>query len=216
MNMRTRRQAAFTLIELLVVVAIISILASIAVPNFIEALTRARVSRAKNDMRTIANAWESYRVDWNCYPLDGDNDPTAGPWWQIGLIQVTTPVAYISSLPHDPFFTWAKSGAADVWVSPTYEVASAVLTMSPNAPAPYGAPDNGFDCYCVFSIGPNAKEEFTNNDHWPAASNCNLIPYDPTNGTVSVGDIVRLGGTYRVGSWKINGVDWRQWKLPFD
>ena len=36
---------AFTLIELLIVVAIISILAGIAVPNFLDAYTRAKVSK---------------------------------------------------------------------------------------------------------------------------------------------------------------------------
>jgi len=207
---------AFTLIELLIVVSIISILSSIAVPNFIEAQTRAKAARAKSDMRTIANAWESYRADWDCYPLDAENDPSAGQWWQVGLRQVTTPVAYISSAPHDPFFARVRSGSNDNWVSPNYEVASAVVSMSPNAPSPYGAPDNGYDCYCVFSVGPNAKDDFVNNDNWPAESDCNFVPYDPTNGSVSDGDIMRLGGTYRVGPWKVCGVDWRLWTLPFE
>ena len=60
---------AFTLIELLIVVAIIAILAAIAVPNFLEAQTRAKVTRCKSDMRTIATALEAYFVDWNRYPL---------------------------------------------------------------------------------------------------------------------------------------------------
>jgi len=55
------KQRAFTLIELLIVVAIIAILAAIAVPNFLEAQTRARVSRVKNDMRTFGVALESYQ-----------------------------------------------------------------------------------------------------------------------------------------------------------
>ena len=58
----------FTLIELLIVVAIIAILAAIAVPNFLEAQVRAKVSRVKADMRSLATAIEAYVVDNNVYP----------------------------------------------------------------------------------------------------------------------------------------------------
>ena len=51
---------AFTLIELLIVVAIIAILAAIAVPNFLEAQTRSKVSRTKADMRAMATALDHY------------------------------------------------------------------------------------------------------------------------------------------------------------
>src|SRR5260221_3715617 len=61
---------AFTLIELLIVVAIIAILAAIAVPNFLEAQTRAKVSRVKADMRTLGTAMEQYNVDYNGYVMN--------------------------------------------------------------------------------------------------------------------------------------------------
>src|SRR5690606_41954445 len=50
------------------VVAIIAILAAIAVPNFLEAQTRSKVSRVQNDLRSIATAMESYFIDNRTYP----------------------------------------------------------------------------------------------------------------------------------------------------
>lgn len=85
-----RRRTGFTLIELLIVVAIIGILAGIAIPNFLGARTKARVSRAFADMRTIGNALEMYYIDNTNYPsAPADDDLTDG--------------GYITSVPKDPF-----------------------------------------------------------------------------------------------------------------
>ncbi len=64
--MQTSR--GFTLIELLIVVTIIAVLAAIAVPNFLEAQARAKVSAAKSDLRALATGLEAYVVDNNTYP----------------------------------------------------------------------------------------------------------------------------------------------------
>ena len=99
-NHRSKQfMSAFTLIELLIVVAIIAILAAIAVPNFLEAQTRAKVSRVKADLRTIATALESYGADHTKYP------PNDG-YYNVIPIQITTPIAYITnSTLVDPFCT---------------------------------------------------------------------------------------------------------------
>ena len=78
MLLNKEKAQGFTLIELLIVVAIIAILAAIAVPNFLEAQVRAKVSRAKSDMRTIATALESYAVDHNRHPIGG-NEGSGNP-----------------------------------------------------------------------------------------------------------------------------------------
>lgn len=109
--MRTKR-LGFTLIELLVVVGIISILASIAVPNFLEAQTRAKVSRAQTDMRTVSVALESYVLDHNHYPIVADvkGEPIVPYTLTTSYILgtrlhpcITTPIAYITTRPIDPF-----------------------------------------------------------------------------------------------------------------
>ncbi|MCC5875483.1 MAG: prepilin-type N-terminal cleavage/methylation domain-containing protein, partial [Candidatus Sumerlaeia bacterium] len=81
------RKVGFTLIELLIVVAIIAILAAIAVPNFLEAQVRAKVSRVQADQRTIATALESYHVDNNKYPMDFAEK--AGNGIPVGIEDIT-------------------------------------------------------------------------------------------------------------------------------
>ena len=119
-----RGRFGFTLIELLIVVAIIAILAAIAMPNFMEAQVRSKVSRVRSDMRSVSVALESYAVDNNIYP-------PARPLEQYGVNHyrsycyfltqrsvnsgnvngspyLTTPIAYITSIPFDPFIGKAK------------------------------------------------------------------------------------------------------------
>ncbi len=86
---------AFTLIELLIVVAIIGILAAIAVPNFLNAQVRAKVSRAMADLRTMELAILQYMNDYNDNPPHS-HEPNQNCW-------LTTPVAYLSGFLYDPF-----------------------------------------------------------------------------------------------------------------
>ena len=65
--MRRRGHAGFTLIELLVVVAIIGILASIAIANYLNAIAKARQKRTMSDIRNIATAWESRNAEKGSY-----------------------------------------------------------------------------------------------------------------------------------------------------
>jgi prepilin-type N-terminal cleavage/methylation domain-containing protein len=71
------RNGAFTLIELLIVVAIIAILAAIAVPNFLEAQVRSKVSASMADIRSLVLSVESYYLDWSDYPYYPIDTPSA-------------------------------------------------------------------------------------------------------------------------------------------
>ncbi len=72
MRVMRRKEEGFTLIELLIVVAIIGIIAAIAIPNLLNAIDRSRQKRTMADMRSIGTAVESYSVDNNQYPDEGD------------------------------------------------------------------------------------------------------------------------------------------------
>ena len=94
----------FTLIELLIVIAIIGVLATLLMANFIGIRQRARDAQRKSDVRQIQAALELYRSDNQAYPTIGSGDgffPTATSCKQSlkSLDHIST---YMTSIPCDP------------------------------------------------------------------------------------------------------------------
>ena len=201
----------FTLIELLIVVAIIGILAAIAVPNFLNAQVRAKVAKAESEMRGLKTALESFFIDNNSYPpMDTDrirsrrqypnlDSSRCGAVIDVAHIAIgargdrriylTTPVAYMSSLPFDPFRGDGKECG-------------------------YGYGSNGQSYYILTSYGPDQADglggisggEFDERDYTGAVFNdsrrhglrgseffLSELVYDPSNGTSSSGDVFITG-----------------------
>lgn len=65
------KNKGFTLIELLIVLAIIGVLTSFLMANFIGAKARARDAQRKADLRQLQSAFELYRSDQGSYPTTG-------------------------------------------------------------------------------------------------------------------------------------------------
>jgi prepilin-type N-terminal cleavage/methylation domain-containing protein len=65
MKVSHRSQSAFTLVEIMIVVAIIALLASMAVPNFLRARKRAQATRILEDLRIIDCAIDQYAIENN-------------------------------------------------------------------------------------------------------------------------------------------------------
>jgi len=212
-----RRPYGFTLIELLIVVAIIGILAAIAVPNFLNAQVKAKLSRGMADMRNLGTAIETFRMDHGYLLVDfWDDDTTLGieritelgvrPFnnsMERTMVQVlaplSTPVAYMSSIPLDPFNVNAKQGAGSDFL--TTSVGSYIygdkeaefpgenhnlkLVLPGNAEQ-WGLRPLQMDEWALLGIGPDAD--------WQSRGYSVGIPYQITNGVMSAGDIVyRLG-----------------------
>jgi len=209
MSIATKHRG-FTLIELLIVVAIIAILAAIAVPNFLEAQIRAKCSRARNDLRTLAVALEAYRTDDNVYPINPFY-PEADRWrirnahgWQRPMGEtfdteygiwfiLTTPIAYISSIPKDPMWRLYNEQWGiwrdyyRIWNLEGHK--SRALNNAWGAPGTVYLARHGLSILTC-SVGPDGVEDCADGTQpgtWDGVPG--IIPYDPTNGTVSWGDI---------------------------
>jgi prepilin-type N-terminal cleavage/methylation domain-containing protein len=189
--MKTRR--AFTLIELLIVVAIIAILASIAMVNYSQATVRAKSSALKNDLRITATALEAYVTDNGHYP------PSAGVgeyYNEFGyftepvsarMIPLTTPIAYVSSVPVDPFRPKDGWGSPDLDTYDTFDYVDADAVPSKGSSLTSGAD------WRISSAGPDLYQAYGGRTAGDVDANQKGVDYDPTNGTTSAGDIVRVG-----------------------
>lgn len=175
----------FTLIELLIVVAIIAIIASIALYNFQGAQIRAKVSRAKAELKTVAGALESYHVDNSAYPPYHYVTTTEfylGGWANAvgevlpfdGANPLTTPIAYITSMPND-LFNVQRDPSHPERQNYGYVNWEQAIAIS-NWPIFIDA-RNKFGPYRIHSLGPDRDGPDTG------------IPYDPSNGFQSNGDI---------------------------
>lgn len=214
---------AFTLIELLIVVAIIAILAAIAVPNFLEAQVRAKTARAKADHRTIHTALETYRIDLNTYPLMNAWNQALCPPSRVGsgqfhytLERLTTPIAYLSGggVFTDPFSGKSVrrlSGAVPTANEPErlegfkqyfYAVRGLQGGRNVQEHLQWGDSNARPSWGLLQSSGPQQIKWYFGSEinQYLAEDNnitrgvCYDMIYDPTNGTVSAGTIVRVFG----------------------
>jgi len=199
-----RKVKGFTLIELLIVVAIIAILAAIAVPNFLEAQVRSKVSRVKADQRSCATGLESYYVDNNDYPAwsrqnNGANGfagtgkgayeiHTLRVWAAIrNFNTVTTPIAYLTDYFKDPFAdtkgtTFGYYKDSNGWILYSYG------PDTDEAETNHGDIDIGVETIYNSSMSQPSITLLCGG----GTGSSGAYTYDPSNGTISNGDVYRV------------------------
>ncbi len=174
-----RRKKGFTLIELLIVVAIIGILAAIAVPNFLNAQIKAKVSRVASEERSIADSYLMYKLDQNHYPPHIDGDLAQHRF-------VTTPIAYLTTSVADIF---ADPKRKDEWpwqccTVGQYHCEPAYFAYNKSSKDPVRSNRNA--AYFILSYGPDLVFDGET--------------YHATNGIMSTGNMITaVEGQYAPG-----------------
>lgn len=105
------REDGFTLIELVIVMAIVAILASIAIPNFVSSIRNAKEAVLKEDLHVIRNAIDSYTMDKEKAPQSLDDLVQAG---------------YLKSIPADPM-----THSNETWVTSTDDTLESIDQTEP-------------------------------------------------------------------------------------
>lgn len=104
MQSKLRKQLGLTLIEIMVVIVIMAILAAIVVPKIMSRPDQAKKIKAKQDIMTIENSMDLYKLDNGFYPSQEQGiqalvtQPTTEPTpnnWSTG--------GYLKKLPMDPW-----------------------------------------------------------------------------------------------------------------
>ena len=100
-------ESGFTLLELLIVMAVIALLASIAIPRYLQSLQRAKEAALKEDLHVMRGAIDSYTVDKEKAPQALDDLVQGG---------------YLKSVPVDPM-----TNRNDTWMTGQSENMTTIL-----------------------------------------------------------------------------------------
>jgi general secretion pathway protein G len=95
---RRRRMAGFTLMELMIVLVIIGVLAAAVTPVLVSRADKAKVTRAKGDIKHIADQVKLFKMEQNRWPdtlEDLVTKPSYAKDWPEG--------GYLEKVPKDPW-----------------------------------------------------------------------------------------------------------------
>lgn len=111
-----KNRRGFTLIELMIVVVIIGILASMAIPRFMRATTKAKMSEARQLLKQIYTMQHAYRQENDTYTLNGVTASAAAPnaFATLGVeIQVSARYSYAMVAAANTFTCTATANLDD-------------------------------------------------------------------------------------------------------
>jgi hypothetical protein len=147
-------------------------------------------------MRTGAIAIEMYFVDHNDYPPERlDHDPLYPGMIEKAYSRLTTPIDYVSSMEvfADIFFDPLATGIYGIYYEGVFGRREHLPIMSVPC-GPFRCRPGKSDNWYIESVGPNRKDDITPSGNYPTPWTPGWALYDPTNGTISRGNIIKTGG----------------------
>lgn len=178
----------------LIVLAMVSLLAIAATPGFRDAQIRQRLARAHADLATLSAGLEAYYVDYGIHPPDGAAPlPQGLAYWYVPFM-MTTPIAYVDHIPTDAFNDDQTSPQGAAYLGYRYRCTRSTWSTEygrPTVSAYFNTLLNYWGEYDLLSDGPDGLYGPSGGGWMPSVYPSFQVPYDPTNGVDSNGDIER-------------------------
>jgi type II secretory pathway pseudopilin PulG len=209
---RSDNRRGSALLETGIALVLAGILVGLAWMRFERAQARSKIAEARGDLRTIATALEAYRVEYGVFPYDGYNwngspsDRYYGYWFLPN--ELSTPVAYVANARMaDPFrlhtpdlpvidgfrldgYRYANVDSTWGITYDSWETRVGSSVYYDDLVAEFGGfrlssagPDGTY--------GPNGWNGLSTQLPYGYPASALQVPYDPTNGASSAGDLIR-------------------------
>lgn len=224
MDGNARIGRGFSCPELLVVAALLLLLGAIATVNYRRSQAQAEYAQILGNFQQLKNALDAYGVDnGGAYP-ETDTGTAAYSLGYRTFDRLTTPIAYIPAIPVSPYTEAFASGSpgnpyvgternamryvrklnAAGAVDPNYQADVQLFAFMGNTLGGL-EPFLGQSQWLLRSVGPDGLDD---------RADLALLarPYDPSNGTLSRGDVAWFSNL-QVSPWPASGVsEWWEYR----